>query len=344
MIRKSMYPLFAVLILVFCAGCGNTLIPMPDEPCSSFWEATKDGVSIHVLGTVHYGTKEMYPLNPTIMEAFNSAEVLLCEGIKPSRHGNKSYEEVFDDHTLLKDGKTIMSYLSDFEFNMVNKFLADNGLSINTFFKSKPGYLTYELFEIKMALYGIYKSWGVDYYLKRLASKQEKEILHLEKPKTFFKAVVDNPHHLKELKRVIYSLESDVDVRSIIDIINIWDKSSLGYYQDFFISPRKNDRDHIRYKKDLLDNRNRKMIDHTEELIRNRPETVNYFMICGGLHLFGQKGLLDILDDEGYTVSKIDIDRCLVGSVAMKIKKKAIKAEQEDDTDLDFFLEDDLDL
>ena len=61
-----------IVCLVFAGGA-------PGQEKSLLWRVSRDGSSIHVLGSIHYLRQEHYPLNPAIRNALETSKRLVLE-------------------------------------------------------------------------------------------------------------------------------------------------------------------------------------------------------------------------------------------------------------------------
>jgi uncharacterized protein YbaP (TraB family) len=65
----------------------------------------------------------------------------------------------------------------------------------------------------------------------------------------------------------------------------------------------------MKFIDNLLTNRNYNITQRISQLITNNPDT-QYFFTIGAGHYYGEDGLITLLENEGFTITRVEFSVC----------------------------------
>ncbi|OAN18690.1 hypothetical protein A3K86_07325 [Photobacterium jeanii] len=258
-------------------------IPSWAEPL--VWHATDGQRQFTILGSVHVGNQDMYPLPQIFLNHWQEADGLIVEAnILDTKMPSFTFNPPLT-HSLLskEDSETL------------NKVAKQLKLSPNDLSYVPPWY---SVMSIQLALaynLGLQADLGVDYILLERAANQSMPIYQLEsvaKQIDMMKSLPSNG--LDMLLATLHGWESmDDQLDCLLATWQTGDKAKLEeLFADSSYSPET---DAI-----LIDNRNQDWANQLSD--PKRYPAGNYMVVVGAFHLFGEKGLPQLLTKKGFSV------------------------------------------
>ena len=301
---KKLVKLIIVLVLVMMSGCTtqkkeeNTRII--DTSMFLYKVSDQKGGYSYLFGTCHPGRYPIKSLDKVTEKALDESDSIYLEcDMKPSP---RETEEITKYNT----------YNSIRDLGLEDKY--ENLMKQYKSLKGKPGYAFYNVFVISSLVISdpevlnkanISKFNAIDNYIYDYAQKKKnfKEVegiefqmkLLTELSGDYSETILDN---LANKEMVIKSAKEDLDA---------YYSGNTQYYEDgqnLLINQFKqlNDNDKEKYEKYwniLLYNRNIHMKDTLINSINNGKHD---FMGIGCKHIYGKKGIIQLLKDDGYLV------------------------------------------
>jgi len=249
------------------------------------WEVKSENSTVYLLGSIHIGKKEMYPLNPIIENSFNASNNLVVEvNIKDASSASNSVDMMYSGDSTVKDELSLYRYG---KLKEIAKYCSVPSIMINKF---RLGYSLIFLQLKKLIEMGYMPDYGVDMYF--LNKAEGKKVLELE----------TSDSQIELMNSLVYSVDtSTIDLElfkpgiEIMDsLMYAWQNGNTKYLeeiltsQDSIFSFGGNDMD---YK--LNDERNFKMVEKIEEYLKSKEK---YFIIVGAAHLVGENGIINLLN------------------------------------------------
>lgn len=269
----------AVLVLTF-------LFVRSESTAKSFlWEIKSDKGTVYLLGSIHMGKKDMYPL-PTEMElAFAHSDTLVVEvkmdNVNPFVLLSKA---TYPDSTNLK--KNISPEL----FAEVKKRFADMGVDEEGFINYKPWYASIMLTMNEAQGDGYDAAEGIDIYFMNKAKKNYKPVDEIEsfnEQLAVFDSFDKQPDAFLK-----YSMEDFDNTSSVLDsMVTAWKEGDSAVLNKL-ITQSLNDPAFKEIKEVLFDKRNIKMAGKIEGYLES-PGT--HFVIVGAGHIVGENGIISLL-------------------------------------------------
>jgi len=266
------------------------------------WVVEDEDTVVYLLGSIHLGTPDLYPLNKNLVTAFNEADALVVEANNLDTEGSKYFTEktIYADNSKLKDTVTPETFA---KLEHVAKLYS---LPMEHLTLLKPWYLANifsvqamsDSFDMTPEDMGIH---GIDLYFILNARLQQKPVIELEG----IKAQTDMFEGLSPEAQEQY-LVSALD--SIIDP----SKNQSKIHQEMLTSWKNGDvetlaksfqatvEEQSEFNKMLLGLRDEQMAKKIINLLKKKEGT--YFVVVGSGHLVTEKTIRYHLEKNGYDV------------------------------------------
>jgi len=270
------------------------------------WRIEGDNPS-YLYGSIHVGKEEILTLPDVVMNAIDEVDVV--------------YTEVkFDEETqtqtlylsLLPADQTLESILPQDIANSLKSYLNTKDLSIISFNSFKIWVVVTTLLRIEHPEYFLKPS--LDQYVWNIAIDKGKDTNGLETVEEQI-GIFDSlslEEQIQLLNDSLTDLKGDlIDGEDPMDIlINAYLEGDLETfqeieYQDYNIS----DPLYEKLLRKILTDRNYNMTQRISYLITNNPDT-QYFFTIGSAHYYGEDGLITLLENEGYNLTRVHFNKC----------------------------------
>ncbi len=257
------------------------------------WQIKKGNSVVYMYGSIHVGDKDIYPLCKNVEEAFDSSNVLVGEiDITDTKaltaqamkmiysNGDTAY-----DHMSSEGKKKVEEACKELDFNprvVLNQKVWSLGSIISGYQMKKAGYDA---------------NYGIDMYFMNKA-KGKKKIMEVEGAEFQFNLLNSFSDEEQE-KYFISSMSTIEDTKQGLD--KIFQVFKSGDEEEMEKVLGEDDRNSNFYEKMILE-RNKSMASKIEEYLKTGD---SYFVVVGLAHYLGEDGVIKLLQDKGYTVTKI---------------------------------------
>lgn len=268
------------------------------------WKVEKDGVEVHLLGSIHLGDAKMYPLRDEIEEAFDNSDHLVVEVNIAELPDEQTAAEIQALQTY-SDGTTLKDHISEDSYARVQAFLEALELPTNSYDTYKPWAVYLDMVNFAAASTGYQGGLGIDMYYLSRAIAADKPILELESYSSQVK-IFDSyskelqEQQLNEALDGIFGEATDTSEPSLDELAGLWIQGDDAGLEALVKELQQNPE---AYEK-LLKNRHAGMLEKIEGYLNNEQKE-SYFVIAGYLHMLGEDGLVTLLKEKGYTVTRI---------------------------------------
>ncbi|WP_374347358.1 TraB/GumN family protein [Chitinimonas sp.] len=286
---------------MFRAGllCLLALVALSVHARLFLWDAERDGKHISLLGSIHLGRADFYPLAEPIETAFARADTLVVE----ADVSDPAAIAPLMPMTLLPEGLQLGSLLSAKQKRQLDQALLRTGLPRASAERMKPWFLALTLSSLDMQAAGLATDQGIDLHYLRRARQQGKQIVELESAKGQF-SLLDQLPQADAIALLAASLDPATvkQIKPQLDaMLRAWqsgDAKAMRRVLDADI-PR-NDPAMRRVSDKLFGLRNRAMLEKIEALAGQPAPLV----VVGAGHLAGPDNLIDMLKARGYRVTQ----------------------------------------
>ncbi|WMC11327.1 TraB/GumN family protein [Oceanimonas pelagia] len=258
----------------------------------ALWQATKGERQLWLFGSVHVADERLATLPPALLAALDSSELLLLEIDPLALHFN-DFAHLIERDT---DWRERLGPRLAFELEQA---VARSGRPALR--ELPPWFVALQLTQLRAAELGFHSRQGVDMQLRLLARDRQLPVAGLEQPALVMGLL--SSLHRRDLERdfVAHSLDELKHMQDHLDhLLRAWlsgdEQTLLALLQDEQ-SPTL-----TRFiENELLAQRNRMWLTRLEQLAPRRA-----LMVVGALHLYGDRGLIALLKQAGYTLNKVE--------------------------------------
>lgn len=256
------------------------------------WQVSGNGLEkpSYLYGTVHIICASDFKISNQLKTSLNNAEKLFLEVDMDDPAMNMKMLQL----SLLKD-KKLSDFFSEADYNRLNAFFKDSiGMPLALLNTMKP-FVLFSMLTLKTVPCQTQESYEMT--LVKMAKEQNKEVLGLETIEDQMKVFDDmaDSTQAQMLMRYVDEFQKQKDeFKAMIDLYKAEDLD--GLYRQIMASPDMNGAEDI-----LLFNRNNSWIPVIEKAMKEGP---TLFAVGAG-HLAGNKGIIQLLRDRGYTVASV---------------------------------------
>lgn len=270
------------------------------ENQSLLWkvEYTPDKTYTYIMGSIHIGRKDMYPLKDYIEKAYKNSESLVLE-IDMNKVNPMDLMKLM----TYQNDNTLKSKLEPDTYSRLSKVFVDNNLPEVVFNKFKPwaAILTAQQLAMKDLLTDDIAP-GIDMYFMEKANKDKKEVEELETAE--FQMSLFDDFDLIANEYIDYSLEQLDNNNEIEELMTSYINSDIDAL-DKLINKTKGD--FLEYDKILekiLYERNIQMYKKISNWLKTDRKI--RFIVVGAGHLVGNKSILSEFEkDSNYKITNI---------------------------------------
>lgn len=299
--RKARYYLIAIALILFLLPQSVFSQEQSAQTKKSFlWEVQSQTTRVYILGSIHFMKKEMYPLRSTIEDAFTMADYLVVEVNTMAVDQNKMQAEILRKG-MYQGNKTVKDDLSEDVFAMLKNYLEKNNIPMTNLMKFKPGMIVMTLESMRLMKLGYVPEYGIDMHFLQKAHGV-KQIFELETIDEQLNLLLDNSMNDNLIMKSSI-LEWEQDEELMEKVISLWMNGSADKMADLIIKePLREQPDMLPFYKKFFFDRNAKMADKIKSYLASEQI---YFVVVGSGHLIGEKGIIQLLKKEGYTITQL---------------------------------------
>ena len=260
------------------------------------------GHTLYLLGTIHVGSDEMYPLGSAVEEAYQNAGVLAVELDLYTYGGN-----------LFSSLKTAFGLMYGIQDNVKNHLSPETyALGVESFGmpeialqRMKPAmwYSLAENYIIEKA--GLDATKGVDYGLLKQAHKDGKRIDELESLEAQMATLLAIPEEVIDYEVQAMLTYPEESAQGLLMLFEAWrqgDEAALRTLLEASTEGEELGEAYEEYSDMLIDSRNDGFEEQAVAYL-NSGETA--LIAIGAFHIIGENGLAEKLARAGYTVEEI---------------------------------------
>ena len=307
--KHSATRIFALAGLLLCTGAYAQTKPVTATPVAQkkclLWKAISGNNIVYLLGSIHLGSKNMYPLPKVIEFAYSRAKTLVVE-VDIDNLDQSAAMGFITAKGMYQGDDNLWKHVSKETADKIKKYVAKyttpNSTPIaDSLGMFKPWVASVELAMLPMQKAGMDASLGIDkYFLDRAhAAKPPKKIEQVETADFQLKLLSSLPDSLADefLNFTIGEADTSKDQDSQIE--KLWINGDAEEL-DKVISETPKDLEGI--QRAMREDRNPHMTDVAEKYLKGGGPC---FFVVGAAHLIGKEGVIALLKKRGYTVFQV---------------------------------------
>lgn len=282
-----------------------------DAASTMLWEVQGEGlaqrgVRMHLLGSIHVGKADFYPLQTVVDERFRQADTLVFE-VDPRSMATPAAMAMIQQRGLLPVDRTLDQELDVATMASLRSVLQQMGLPEALVLRMKPWMVTLTLTALQVQMLGYDASLGVESYLMqhRPAAAAIGELESLDSQLALMESL-DPKVFLR------YSLEDFANTTAQMEqMVSAWRCGDHAALADIMFSTRDTGAGLSADEKTALDQLMHRMFDERNAGMATRigryleSGSGDYFVVVGAGHLLGDGSVVDLLQQQGYRVTPV---------------------------------------
>jgi uncharacterized protein len=274
--------------------------PAPAARKAMFWKVTSASSVTYLLGSIHLGSKDMYPLPKEIEDAFESSTALIVEADIRHTDMQKTQTMVLAKGMYPSDDN-LWNHVSPATRKSVEEFCKKFELPGEALARMKPWVVAVTLATVPMIKNGMDPSLGIDnYFLEKAGKKRIVEIESAEWQLNLLSSFTDEQQ--EQFLRA--ATEEGTELVSVMK--RLQDAWTKGDADGMDALVRETSRTPEAITRQLLTDRNPHMADVAEQFLKGKEQA---FLVVGAAHMVGKEGLVALLQKRGYKVEQVSLKK-----------------------------------
>lgn len=273
-----------------------------------FYKVSDDNSSVYILGSIHLGRMNIYPLPSKIMSIYKNSETVMFEADFINSSDYRDYYAI-DETEVLVGKETVERAVMAIkeEYPNMERRAKKAYPSINMDNITQADYQTLQgLLALAASTKAkLIDECGIDQAFARYALRDKKNIIGAETLEEQYALTYNLPSEAYEEMLNEYIAVEEM-AKKLNDEFNMWCNGDAAALEQVEVSPLRQANEeswqHMQYANFL--NRNKHMADKVIQQL-NKDETT--FALLGAAHIVGKEGVITLLKESGYTVELISI-------------------------------------
>ncbi|MFM4806452.1 TraB/GumN family protein [Aeromonas hydrophila] len=274
------------------------LLPLSAFADPAFYRVSKGDQQHWLLGSIHAGKPSLYPLPDPIERAWLQSRALVLE-VDLTHISQQQWQEM-GAITRLVDGKTLKEHVPLDLYRRTIIAAGQNGLTENMLAPLRPWFAAITLTQAALERTNFSSALGVDQHFARQAGDSGKPIIGFEtllEQLGYLASVGDNQTLM---------LESTLDElpeleRGFREVMKAWEEGDEATLINLLKSEMAPPKLQAWLEQTLLAERNHNWLKKWSTLPNES------FIVVGALHLYGDQGLLALLEQQGWRITPLTV-------------------------------------
>ncbi|WP_293307838.1 TraB/GumN family protein [Pedobacter sp. UBA5917] len=279
------YPKVLFLLLSLAAVTFKGFSQQNNPNYNLLWEISGKGMAkpSYIFGSMHVKDRRAFNFSDSVIKAIQASTGFVLE-----IHPDSLVKSIYANSIGAKNkGKITKLITAEQTAELIKRFRAKNGYKPDSALLDNP-ILVSSLMKPSFSKKDDMQTF-MDAYLYGMAKMMKKDIYGLEKPEDQVKLLYGDDQKIAAL----FDVDEEAEAESFEKMINIYAKGNLDEISAFL---NEADKDQL----DLVD-RNKVMANGITKLIGSN----NMFIAVGAAHLPGEKGIINLLKQQGYTLRAV---------------------------------------
>lgn len=275
----------------------------------AMWEVTCDnGAVVTLTGSMHALKQSDYPLPDRMMSAFNDADILAVEA-DLAAGDSITYQSALLANMYYDDtNDSLDKHISKEAYDALEKYLAEFSTDLSQYNNMKPWAVSNIADNIALQNSDLSGDLGIDNYLLGIAHENGKEIYEVEGLDSQMDLLMNISDDIYDmLFRGYKGKTKENQLELLLNTHDAWARGDMQAIDKLNEDEQEVSEADIALMEEhsdkLLYDRNAVMTEAAENFIN---EGKNVFFIVGAAHFAGEKGIISLLENDGYTVKRIE--------------------------------------
>jgi uncharacterized protein YbaP (TraB family) len=272
------------------------------------WKVEKEGrPASYLFGTVHLTDERVTTLTPAVTAALGEAKIIALEVSDLTENATASVIARSAPLVMFTDGRRLDTLISNTEYDAVKSIIGRSGMPVDMAAVFKPWIVTMILSVSDCERTKVQNGARVlDMKIAEIGKARGLEVVGLETIPAQLEALAAVPEQ-QQIDMLRASLKFADRTQDMMEtLVQLYLSRKITAAMPFQIALAKEagvtDQAFVGFQEKLLVERNGKMLAVAEPLL----DKGGVFIAVGALHLPGDKGLVALLREAGYTVSPIE--------------------------------------
>lgn len=291
--------LFSIISSQFLTAQSETAVQDTSRQ-SLLWKVTGNGLEMpsYVFGTIHMIGKDDYFFTDEMQKALEESEEVVFE-IKMDDMMNLGSQMSMMGKIFMKDGTTLKDLLEEEEYDLVQSHFKEMGLPLMFLERMKPMFLSvFASGDMSPTSMQSGKIVSYEMEIMKQAENAKKPMAGLETV-DFQMGLFDSIPYDAQAKMLLESIKmEDEGNDQFEEMVKLYKSQNIEAMQSITTEEEGGLGD---YENLLLTQRNENWIPKMQEMMSSKK----VFFAVGAGHLGGEKGVIRLLEEAGYTVEPI---------------------------------------
>lgn len=256
------------------------------------------GGNVYLLGSIHVGKADLYPLSKAINRAFNASNYLVLEA-KLNTQAKLIMQEALYDKGKLPENDTLENYISEPLYLLLQNRLEQFKLPKNSMDRYKPWVAAVTIASLEMAELGYSSIFGIDQHFWQRAHQLNKPVFSVEGAALQVSLLSQDDAKFQE-QLLAMQLDELHEKSEVETMFTQWKEGNDSYFVDDVMV---NFGMYDKVKDQLYTKRNTQMIKKIQRYMNNSRGR-SYFFVVGVAHLVGKEGVIAQLKAKNIKVTR----------------------------------------
>jgi uncharacterized protein YbaP (TraB family) len=265
------------------------------------WEAVGPRATVTMIGSIHVGQPDFFPLPAPYEQALAAAGVLAVEVDATSVANQARLAALVAERGSLPDSVTLRDRLTPATWSRLAIAAREHGLPIAAIERRQPGLVAMMLEMRAYVRQGFDPELGIDKHFLEAAREQGKPVRELESIDRQLDLFLDLDDQLDEAL-IEQFLDEMGDLAGMTRrMVEAWQRGDAAALEAMLQDPAGDDPRLTAWYRRVVDDRNVAMADSLDHWLRG---DVDVCVVVGAGHFVGERGLVRLLGDRGWTVTR----------------------------------------
>lgn len=260
--------------------------------------------TVFLLGSVHVGTPDFYPLPKEIEQAFDASKKLVVE-VDTEKAGLLQMQGLLMEKGMYRDGDTLADHVAPATLRQFRAYCERTGLPAEALERFRPWASAMTVTMTEVQRQGFRADLGIDEHFTQAARRADKPVLELESAESQIEVLAGlGPELEEQFLLSTLSETGDGGKRLMDESMRAWKAGDADRLKALMIDrPIRESPQMKKVTQKLLDDRNGPMAEKVEAYIKEGEGP--YFVVVGAGHLVGEKGIVQVLAKKDYQVEQV---------------------------------------
>jgi len=271
-------------------------LSLPTSVRPALWKVSAPEARAYLFGTLHVGTKDIYPLPEAVREAFAASKALVVE-IDIGKSDPAAMQAIVMQRGLYAAGDSLAAHVKKSTLERLRAYLKEQGIPFADIERLKPWLAALSLVTLDAQRRGLDPKLSVDAHL--LQQARGKQIIELETIESQLDVLAGSTPEEQETG-LLSTITSMAELPALVEA---WARGDDAAIEALLKKGADESPEAKRFLAKLFDERNKKMLEKIEDCLKAKAG--DCFVAVGAGHLVGEKGLVRLLEAKGYKVERI---------------------------------------